>query len=61
MLIIPVEVDYVVWTARAAYFAERPDLAAQKRAIWLSDGMSPLLAKKNFESLGWRVKENTQL
>jgi len=60
VLIVPVEVDYVVWTNRAAYFAERPDLAAQKRAIWLSGRMSPL-AKKNFESLGWRINENTQL
>jgi len=60
VLIVPVEVDYVVWTTRAAYFANRPDLAAQKRAIWLSGKMSPL-AKKNFESLGWRINENTQL
>jgi hypothetical protein len=60
VLIVPVEVDYVVWTDRAAYFANRPDLAAQKRAIWLSGRMSPL-AKKNFESLGWRINENTQL
>jgi hypothetical protein len=60
VLIVPVEVDYVVWTTRAAYFANRPDLAAQKRAISLSGKMSPL-AKKNFELLGWRINENTQL
>jgi hypothetical protein len=59
-LIVPVEVDYVAWTPRASYFANRPDLVAPKRAIWLSGKMSPL-AKKNFESLGWRISENTQL
>src|SRR5215469_1811080 len=60
VLIIPVEVDYVVWTPRTAYFANRPDLVAQKRAIWLSGKMSPL-AKKNFESRGWRIHENARL
>lgn len=60
VLVVPVEADYVVWTTRAAYFANRPDLVAQKRAIWLSGRMSPL-AKKNFESLGWKINENTQL
>lgn len=60
VLIVPVEVDYVAWTPRAAYFANRQDLAGQKRAIWLSGKMSPL-ARKNFASLGWRINENTQL
>jgi hypothetical protein len=59
-LIVPVEVDYVVWTQRASYFAHRPDLAASKRSVWLSGRMSPL-AKKNFESLGWKINENAQL
>ena len=60
VLIVPAEADYVVWTERASYFANRPDLAAKKRTIWLSGRMSPL-AKKNFESRGWRINENTQL
>jgi len=60
VLIVPVEVDYVVWTQRTSYFAHRPDLAAPKRSVWLSGRMSPL-AKKNFESLGWKINENTQL
>lgn len=60
VLIVPVEADYVVWTKRASYFANRPDLATPKRSIWLSGRMSPL-ATKNFESLGWAIKENTQL
>jgi hypothetical protein len=60
VLIVPVEVDYVVWTPRTAYFANRSDLTGQKRAIWLSGRMSPL-AKRNFESLGWRINENARL
>jgi hypothetical protein len=60
VLIVPVEVDYVPWTERASYFAHRPDLIAQKRSIWMSGRMSPL-AKKNLESLGWKINENTQL
>jgi hypothetical protein len=60
VLMVPVEVDYVAWTERASYFAHRPDLVAQKRSIWLSGRMSPL-AKKNFESLGWKINEKTQL
>ena len=60
VLIVPAEADYVVWTQRTEYFANRPDLAAQKRAVWLSGKMSPL-ARKNFESLGWRINENSKL
>jgi len=60
LLLVPAQADYVVWTRRTAYFANRPDLAASKRSIWLSGRMSPL-AKKNFESLGWTINENSQL
>lgn len=59
-LVVPAEADYVVWTRRVAYFANRPDLAASKRSIWLSGRMSPL-AKKNFQSLGWTIHENSRL
>jgi hypothetical protein len=60
VLMVPAEADYVVWTRRVAYFANRPDLAASKRSVWLSGRMSPL-AKKNFESLGWIINENSRL
>ena len=60
VLVAPAKADYVVWTRRAAYFANRPDLAASKRSIWLSGRLSPL-AKKNFESLGWTINENSRL
>jgi hypothetical protein len=59
-LIVPAELDYVVWTKRMAYFANRPDLAAPKRAIWLSGKMSPL-AQRNFESRGWTIEQNSRL
>jgi hypothetical protein len=59
VLVVPAEVDYVVWTKRMAYFADRPDLASPKRAIWLSGKMSPM-AKTNFESQGWTIYENSR-
>jgi hypothetical protein len=59
-LIVPAELDYVVWSKRMAYFANRADLAAPKRTISLSGKMSPL-AQRNFESLGWTVKQNNRL
>jgi hypothetical protein len=57
---VPAEVDYVSWTKRVAYFANRSDLGSPKRSVWLSGQMSPL-AKRNFEALGWGVSERTTL
>jgi hypothetical protein len=59
-VLVPAEVDYVVWTRRIATFANRADLAAPKRVIWLAGKMSPL-ARKNFQSRGWTINENSQL
>ena len=60
VIVVPAEVDYVSWTNRTSYFANRPDLDSPKRAAWLSGQMSPL-AKKNFQALGWNVREMTKL
>jgi hypothetical protein len=60
VIIVPAEVDYVSWTKRTSYFANRPDLVSPKRAAWLSGQMSPL-GKKNFQALGWNVHEKTKL
>jgi pyridoxine/pyridoxamine 5'-phosphate oxidase len=60
VVVVPVEVDYVSWTERASYFANRPDLVSPKRGAWLSGQMSPL-AKKNFQVLGWTVQEKARL
>ncbi len=57
VIVVPAEVDYVSWTKRASYFANRPDLASPKRTVWLSGRMSPT-AKRNFKALGWVVNEN---
>jgi hypothetical protein len=59
-IVVPAEVDYVSWTKRTSYFANRPDLVSPKRGAWLSGQMSPL-AKKNFQALGWSVREKTKL
>ena len=57
VIVVPAEVDYVSWTKRASYFANRPDLASPKRTVWLSGQMSPM-AKRNFKALGWVVNGN---
>ena len=59
VIVVPAEVDYVSWTKRISYFANRPDLASPKRSLWLTGQASPL-AKKNFEALGWVVNEKTE-
>jgi hypothetical protein len=56
VIVVPAEVDYVSWTKRTSYFANRPDLRSPKRSLWLTGLMSPL-AKKNFEAVGWIVNE----
>jgi hypothetical protein len=60
VIIVPAEVDYVSWTKRTSYFANRPDLISPKRTAWLTGQMSPL-AKKNFQALGWDVRERAKL
>jgi hypothetical protein len=60
VIIVPAEVDYVSWTKRTSYFANRPDLVSAKRTAWLSGQMSPL-GKKNFQALGWSVRERAKL
>jgi hypothetical protein len=51
-------VDYVSWIKVVSDFAHRPDLQRSRHTLWLTGQMSPL-AKKNFETLGWRVVERT--
>jgi hypothetical protein len=58
VIVVPAEVDYVSWTKRASYFANRSDLRSPKRSLWLTGRMSPL-AKRNFQNLGWVVNEQT--
>jgi hypothetical protein len=55
-LVVPAPVDYVAWTERVARFADRDDLRAPARAAWLSGRMSAM-ARKEFETRGWKVDE----
>lgn len=59
-VVVAAPVDYVSWTQRVAYFANRPDLKAHKRIALLTGQMSPM-AKKNFQKLGWIVYEKVSL
>jgi hypothetical protein len=52
-------VDYVSWTKRLSYFANRTDLKAPHRSIWVTGQLSPL-AKENFKAIGWVVTENVK-
>ena len=56
-IVVPAPVDYVSWTERVARFANRDDLKASERSIWLTGKMSPR-ARREFEALGWKVNED---
>jgi hypothetical protein len=55
-IVVEAPVDYVSWTELVSNFAQRPDLAASHRTIWITGQFSPL-ARKNFRALGWTVNE----
>lgn len=60
-LILPAPVDYVSWTERVASFAQSPTFpAVPQRTLLLTGKMSPR-AKKEFEALGWTLREGTHL
>ena len=56
-IVVPAPVDYVSWTERVARFANRDDLKASERSIWLTGELSPR-ARREFEALGWKVNED---
>src|SRR5262245_60017541 len=58
-IVVPAPVDYVSWTERVARFANRADLKAVERSIVLTGKMSPR-ARKEFEALGWKVREDVR-
>jgi hypothetical protein len=55
-LVAAAPVDYVAWTERAARFAERDDLKAPERILWLSGRTSPR-AQKELEARRWKLFE----
>src|ERR1700756_1306121 len=56
VIVVQAPVDYVSWTELVSNFAHRSDLAAPRRAIWLTGQLSPL-TRENFRRLGWTVNE----
>jgi hypothetical protein len=55
-VVVPAPVDYLSWTERIGRFAQRPDLKAAKRSIWLTGKISEV-AERGFIGLGWHVYE----
>jgi hypothetical protein len=54
--LVPAPVDYLSWTERIGRFAQRPDLKAPKRSVWLTGKISKA-AERGFIGLGWRLYE----
>jgi hypothetical protein len=57
-LVIPAPVDYLAWTERVGHFAERPDLLAAPRGLWLTGRVSAP-AQLGFSALGWTFHDVT--
>jgi hypothetical protein len=55
-VVVPGPVDYVSWTERLGRFAQRPDLKASKRSLWLTGKISEV-AERGFIGLGWHLFE----
>jgi hypothetical protein len=58
-LVAPLPADYVSWNERMAHFAQREDLAAPERGVWIS-GRTTSRARERFEALGWAVHEGVK-
>ena len=59
-VVVGAPVDYAAWTENVANFARRPDFASTSLDIYLTGRMSPR-ARQEFERIGWRVHEGTQM
>ena len=55
-IVVPAPVDYLSWTAAIARVAERKDLKAPRRGLWISGRMSGL-AHRELSRLGWAFHE----
>jgi hypothetical protein len=58
-LVAPLPADYVSWNERTARFAQREDLAAPERGVWVT-GRTTSRARAHFEALGWAVHEGVK-
>lgn len=59
-LFIPAPLDYLSWTEGVKTFAERKDLGAGARVVWLSGRASPKAAQ-GLKAHGWSLRENVAL
>mgnify|MGYP003515764791 CR=1 FL=1 len=59
-LFLPVPVDYLSWTEGVKTFAERKDLGAGARLVWLSGRASPKAAQ-GLKAHGWSLREDVAL
>ena len=57
---IPAPLDYLSWTEGVKTFAERKDLGAGARVVWLSGRASPKAAQ-GLKAHGWSLRENVAL
>jgi hypothetical protein len=57
-LVVPASVDYLAWTERVSDFAERSDLKAARRGLWLTGRISAP-AQLGFSALGWTFHDVT--
>jgi hypothetical protein len=54
-VITALAIDYGVWDAEAAAFAQRKELAAASRTLLVAGNLSPR-AKQELEKIGWKIK-----
>ena len=59
-LFIPAPLDYLSWTDGVKTFAERKDLGAGARIVWLTGRFSPI-ASKGLKANGWALREDVVL
>lgn len=54
---VPAPLDYLSWTEGVKTFAERKDLGAGPRVVWLTGRFSPT-ASRGLKEHGWALREN---
>ncbi|MEI8356717.1 MAG: hypothetical protein WCG31_11620 [Deltaproteobacteria bacterium] len=59
-IVVPAPVDYLSWTKQIALLAQRQDLRAPHRSIWLTGKISTR-AREGFEALGWTINRAAPL
>ena len=55
-LVLPAPVDYIAWLERVGAAANRPDLQAPEKVLFVSGRLTPL-AQKELSKRGWKIFE----